>query len=230
MTLTGKHIRSVPRFLVLTSRALLPPGRHLAETVREALTGGADGVVLRERDLAPSERAILAASVRAVVDTHRDVDGHRATFSWAHRATFSWAAPVAESPDRCGSDGVHLRADDPFPTSATTLVGRSCHTAADLVRAAEEGCDYVTISPVAATATKPAYGPPLGAAGLRALLRDAAYTSGSAPRVLALGGVTPPLVKPLLDAGAHGIAVMGEVMRSPEPRAAAAALAAEVHW
>jgi thiamine-phosphate pyrophosphorylase len=107
-------------------------------------------------------------------------------------------------------------------------VGRSCHSAADLERAAAEGCDYITLSPVAPTPTKPGYGPPLGPAGLRTLLRRAAYDVGCPPRVLALGGVTPSQVRPLLDAGADGVAVMGHILRAGDPLAAAASLAAEV--
>ena len=35
--------------------------------------------------------------------------------------------------------------------------------------------------------------------------------------VIALGGVSADLVRPCLDAGAAGIAVMGEIMRSDQP-------------
>jgi len=79
------------------------------------------------------------------------------------------------------------------------------------VRAAgEEGCDYVTLSPVFATASKPGYGPALGPHGLSAL------TVETATPVYALGGVHPPDVADCLAAGATGVAVMGPVMRTPQ--------------
>jgi thiamine-phosphate pyrophosphorylase len=74
--------------------------------------------------------------------------------------------------------------------------------------AVAEGCDYVTVSPVAASASKPGYGPALGPAGLAALLRPGLP-------VYALGGVLPSTVMSYVDAGAYGVAVMGPVMRDP---------------
>jgi thiamine-phosphate pyrophosphorylase len=75
-----------------------------------------------------------------------------------------------------------------------------------------EGVDYVTVSPVALTASKPGYGPALGIDGLAALIEVA----GDVP-VLALGGVQPDTVAGALEAGAHGVAVMGAVMRAETP-------------
>jgi len=50
---------------------------------------------------------------------------------------------------------------------------------------AGEGCDWMTVSPVWETASKPGYGPALGSAGLAALLPGA-------PAIYALGGVDGP--------------------------------------
>jgi thiamine-phosphate pyrophosphorylase len=86
-------------------------------------------------------------------------------------------------------------------------VGRSCHNADEVARAAAEGCDYITLSPVFATASKPGYGPALGVDGLARL-------AATAPPVYALGGILPGDVPGVL-AAAHGIAVMGPVMREP---------------
>jgi thiamine monophosphate synthase len=47
--------------------------------------------------------------------------------------------------------------------------------------------------------------------------------------VYALGGLTPDRVAACLAAGADGVAVLGAVMRAPDPTAAAAALVAAVH-
>jgi thiamine-phosphate pyrophosphorylase len=78
-----------------------------------------------------------------------------------------------------------------------------------VTEARAEGCDYVTISPVFATTSKPGYGPALGLEGLAALIPGA-------PPSYALAGVGVADVAGCLAAGAHGVAVMGPVMRAPE--------------
>jgi thiamine-phosphate pyrophosphorylase len=71
--------------------------------------------------------------------------------------------------------------------------------------------DYAVAGPAFATASKPGYGPVLGAAGIAAMSR------ASKVPIIAIGGVEAANVAEVLDAGASGVAVMGGVMRSPEP-------------
>jgi thiamine-phosphate diphosphorylase len=179
---------SVPRLVVVTDRtqAALP----LPDVIRAAVGAGARAVLLRDKDLPLADRHGLAVELRAVLDP---VGG---LLVWGGAD----GAPVGTA--------VHLAADDPFPAARPPLVGRSCHTAADLARAAAEGCDWVFLSPVFPTSSKPGYGPALGLDGLAALVPPA-------PPVLALGGVRPEDVPGCLAAGAHGVAVMGAVMRDP---------------
>jgi thiamine-phosphate pyrophosphorylase len=179
----------LPRLLVLTDRT--QAAGPLPEVVAAAVGAGARAVVLREKDLPDAERARLAGALRAVLDP---VGG-----------TLVLAGPVP------GAAAVHLAARDPLPAPRPALAGRSCHDAAELRAAAAEGLDWVTLSPVFATASKPGYGPALGPAGLAALL---AAVPG-APPVYALAGVDPDDVAACRAAGAHGVAVMGAVMRDP---------------
>jgi thiamine-phosphate pyrophosphorylase len=179
---------SVPRLLVVTDRT--QARGPLPEVVAAAVAAGARAVWLRDRDLSLPERTALAADLRAVLGP---VGG---LLLWGGAAGAPAGLPV------------HLTSADPFPAVRPPLVGRSCHSAAELARAAAEGCDWVTLSPFAPTASKPGYGPALGTAGLAALVRGA-------PPVLALGGVTPADVASCLAAGAAGVAVMGPVMRDP---------------
>jgi thiamine-phosphate pyrophosphorylase len=79
--------------------------------------------------------------------------------------------------------------------------------------------DYVALSPVFPTVTKPGYGPPLGPA-------EAARLAGVVPW-LALGGIdSAERVAVCAAAGAAGIAVLGAVMRSADPARTAAELSA----
>ncbi len=182
----------LPRLLVLTDRGQC--AGPLTDTVAAAVDAGARAVVLREKDLPEARRNELAAQLSAVL------------------------APVGGLLVRAGpgpATAVHLAAADPFPAPRPALVGRSCHSAAELDRSAAEGCDWVLLSPFAATPSKPGYGPALGRAGLAALL-----AGRSGPPAYALGGVQPADVAACLAAGACGVAVMGPVMRDPSRVAA----------
>jgi thiamine monophosphate synthase len=182
----------LPRLLVVTDR--VQAAGPLAVVVADAVAAGARAVLLRDRDLPDDERAALAADLRAVLDP---VGGLLVT-----------AGSVAGPGHPAVHPAVHLAAAEPFPDPRPALVGRSCHSAAELAQARAEGCDWAFLSPVFPTASKPGYGPALGVEGF-ARLRP------PGPPVYALGGVLPEHVPDLLAAGAHGIAVMGPVMRAP---------------
>ena len=195
----------LPRLLVLTDRASAAKrSRTLPETVREAVAGGARALLLREKDLPRVDRRRLLEAVRGVLEP---VGGRVGVASDVELAVES------------GVDWVHLAQIDPRPDDGAPLtIGRSCHDATQAARAVREGCHYVTVSPVAVTASKPGYGPALGAAGLAAACRSA----GAVP-VWALGGVIVGDAPSWLAAGAHGVAVMGGIMGAEDPAAMTAA-------
>jgi thiamine-phosphate pyrophosphorylase len=103
------------------------------------------------------------------------------------------------------------------------VVGRSCHSAAELQAAQAAGVDYATFSPVWPTASKPGYGPALG---LRGLAAGVASVPGLP--VYALGGVEPGRAAPCRAAGAAGAVVMGVIMRAPDPEPVVRSLLAEL--
>jgi thiamine-phosphate pyrophosphorylase len=193
---------SVPPLLVLTDRrASERAGRSLPRTVAEVAAAGAPAVVLREKDLDRDARRDLARQLLEVVEAS---------------GTRLLIASDVDLAVEVGAAGVHLAAADPVPapsaSAALRLVGRSCHGADEVRAARAEGVDLVTVSPVATSASKPGYGPPIGVDGVGALVSVADPLP-----VLALGGVTPTMVGPLLAAGAAGTAVMGAVMRAADP-------------
>ncbi len=99
--------------------------------------------------------------------------------------------------------------------SARALLGMSCHTEQDLVRAANVGANYALLSPIHAV---PGKAPALGVAAFGVMARRAALP------VIALGGIDLEDVSPLRQAGAAGIAVMRAVLSSNEPAGALARL------
>lgn len=121
-------------------------------------------------------------------------------------------------PDR-GADGA-ARARRADGDDRGTLRGWSWHGAG----AVPPAVDYVTLSPVYASRSKPGYGPALGLARFAAAAAGLRRAAAPVP-VVALGGVaTPAQVVDCLAAGAHAVAVLGAFMRSADPAATAATL------
>jgi thiamine-phosphate diphosphorylase len=195
----------LPRLLVLTDRRACRAAGGLVDVVAAVVDGGARAVVVREKDLPTGERLALADEIAAVARPAGAL------------------VVVASGPDT--GDGVHLAAADPWPAGGPggrerpAVVGRSCHDAVEVAGAVAAGADYVTVSPVHPTPSKPGYGPALGEGGLAELVAAA----GPVP-VFALGGITPDTVTGCLGAGAYGVAVMGAVMAADDPRRTTAEL------
>lgn len=182
----------LPRLLLLTDRTQLPPGRDLVETVSRCVDAGLRAVVVRELDLDRDERHDLMARIAET----------GATVIAAH----TWCPAAA---------GIHLSATQTgLDARSAPFHGRSCHNDEEVRRAVGGGATYLTISPVATSVSKPGYGPPVGTAGVR----RAVTLAGRLP-VFALGGVDPGNAETMLAAGAHGVAVMGTVMRADDPAA-----------
>ncbi len=189
----------------LPSRLLIVTDRHqaaapLVDIVGEAIGAGARWIWLRDRDLPADERRELATALLAI--TH------------AANAKLTIGADVELAAD-LGADGVHLASNASAAAIAAAraqlgsavIIGISAHAEVDIAAARAAGADYVTLSPIFATTSKPGYGPELGVA---ALARAARY---GLP-ILALGGVTRARARECRAAGAAGVAVMGEIMRA----------------
>jgi thiamine-phosphate pyrophosphorylase len=126
-----------------------------------------------------------------------------------------------------GAAGVHLGVAD-LPVAAArriapgALIGYSPDGAADLRRAAADGADYLGVGPFARTLTKADAGPPIGSAGLTALV-----AATSLP-VVAVGGLDRRTIPAALAAGAAGVAVCAAILRADDPGRATASLRALV--
>ena len=102
-----------------------------------------------------------------------------------------------------GCAGVHWPAATMLQAPARAdgmLCAASCHSAAELARAAELGLDFAVLGPVAPTPTHN-YGEPLGWARVGALLR------GTSIPVYALGGLRHSDLDVAIAHGAHGVAM-----------------------
>jgi thiamine-phosphate pyrophosphorylase len=190
-----------PPLLLVTDRtqARVP----LADVVAAACAGGCRWVSVREKDLAADAQVALARTLRAI------------TQRFGARLTLHGDAALARA---AGLDGVHLPANgEPAAARAAlgpgALIGMSVHGAAEAAALDPALVDYAVAGPVFLTASKPGYGPALGAAGLAAIRRTAPVP------VVAIGGIEAHNVPDVMAAGIAGVAVMGSVMRAAEPGA-----------
>ncbi len=197
-------------------------GPALCERVERALSGAEPGrlaIMLREPQRTSAELLALGRALRTLT---------------AARGALLIVNDRVDVALAVEADGVHLpEAGLPVRTARALLdlgppprwVGVSRHSAEGLTRAAEEGADYATLSPVHAVAGK---APPLGLEGFAAALVEARERNDAAARlpVFALGGVRSEDAHALQLRGARGVAVMREVLSAADPGASTARLLA----
>jgi thiamine-phosphate pyrophosphorylase len=194
-----------PPLLIISDRSQTQ--RPLQEVALAAFEGGCRWFSVREKDLSASEHFLLLRYIgvvgtryKAMVTMHGDV------------------IPQAMTRAR----GMHLPSGGDIAAVRERvpdwLIGASAHSATEAASLIAAGADYVTISPVFLTESKPGYGPALGLDGL------AEVVAAAKGPVIALGGITLENAAACLKAGAAGVAVMGEVMRSADPEATVRAL------
>lgn len=193
-----------PTLLVITDRHMAR--KPLTYIVAEAIDAGCRWIMLREKDMAPRARLRLTRQLAALAvpaGAILSVNGDLAAAALTGAVHLPWGQSVPEARDALGPD---------------VLIGVSCHSRAEAAKAAAAGADYVTLSPVFPTASKPGYGPPLGLDVLAGTVRQVPLP------VVALGGVDRTNAACCLSAGAAGVAIMGAVMQARVPGAATRSL------
>ena len=180
-------------------------GRDPLAGVAAALDAGVDVVQVRMKDA--TDRQVHAVT-RQVVSM---CDAHGATCIVDDRLDVALAA---------GAAGVHL-GDDDLPVADARkvagpgfVIGATVRDPGAAVRAVEAGASYLGVGPAFVTSTKVGLPAPIGPAGIAAVCAVATVP------VIAIGGVRPDRVAALIDAGAHGVAVVDAVHAAPDPAAA----------
>jgi thiamine-phosphate pyrophosphorylase len=202
--LRRERLRTARLYFVCDAR----PDGDLEALLRAALTGGADIVQLREKDLSRAEIEHAAQTFRRVADT------------------FSALFILNDDPElarRCDADGVHVGQDDVSAEQARGLlgpdaiIGLSTHSEEQIAASAERPVDYISVGPIWETPTKE--GRP--AVGLELIEHAARH----APHpFFAIGGIDPSNAEQVVGAGAERLCAVRAIRDSADPAAAATAL------
>jgi thiamine-phosphate pyrophosphorylase len=176
-----------------------------AELASRAIAGGADTIQFRQKtgplrarlvELQRTAAVCQEARVPLLVDDHVDL-----------------ALAV-------GADGVHLGQYD-LPVSLArrilgsgALIGASASTVREAREAEADGADYIGFGPVFPTRSKANPQPVRGTSVLVEVCRAVSIP------VIAIAGIRPDRIRPVLEAGAHGVAVMTAITTAPDIEAA----------
>jgi len=206
-----------PQLYYITNRQAFPGDeparqRQLLQKIADAAHAGVDYIQLREKDLPTRDLEALAREAVMIV---REIQLKTRNTQNATALLINSRTDVALA---VGATGVHLRSDDISPTEVRTilsdaalnpkietgnfLIGSSCHSVAEVRRAAHDGASFVVLAPIFGKEA-----PGKEAKNTQPLSLDTlkAACQGTLP-VFALGGVTLENAQLCLNAGARGIA------------------------
>lgn len=202
----------IGRLHVLTDFHLQQERSH-AELARLAVRGGADTIQFRQKhggiqniliEARKVRKVCQDASVPLIVDDRLDVT------------------------QSISAEGVHLGQRD-FPVDEArailgpdAIIGATATKRDQVVEAYDKGADYVGFGPVFPTTSKRNPKSVKGPEGVR----DA---SEAVPiPIIAIGGITHDRVRPALEAGAHGVAVLSAICTAKNPERATARFRAAI--
>ncbi|HYQ78570.1 MAG TPA: thiamine phosphate synthase [Solirubrobacterales bacterium] len=202
--LRRERLRTARLYFVCEAR----PPADLEALLRAALTGGADIVQLREKELGRAEIERAAETFRRVADT------------------FSALFIVNDDPDlarSCDADGVHVGQDDIGAEQARELlgpdaiIGLSTHSEEQIAASAGRPVDYISVGPIWETPTK------AGRPGVGIELVE--HTAGNAPHpFFAIGGIDAGNAEQVVAAGAERLCAVRAIRDAADPAAAATEL------
>lgn len=195
--LRRERLRTARLYFVCEAR----PTGDLEALLRAALTGGADIVQLREKELGRAEIERAAATFRRVADT------------------FSALFILNDDPELariCDADGVHVGQDDASAEQARGLmgpdaiIGLSTHSEEQIGASAERPADYISVGPIWETPTKE------GRPGVGLDLISHAAANAPHP-FFAIGGIDTANAGEVVEAGAERLCVVRAIRDAADP-------------
>ena len=116
-----------------------------------------------------------------------------------------------------GASGVHVGQDDLSVEEARAVVGRSrlvgvsTHNRTQFEQAVDSSADYIAVGPIFSTASKANADPLVGTE----LIREVRPLTDKP--IVAIGGITLERACEVVRAGADSLAVIGDILRAPDP-------------
>ena len=211
--------RNIGVLHVITDTTLQSRFTHAEKLAELAIEGGADTVQFRQKQGTTRELVAMAQSMQTICARHNVplIVNDRADVALAVGAI---ALAVGA--------GVHFGQDD-MPVSIgrqilppEAILGASARTEEKILAAISEGADYIGFGPIYGTTSKPDAETAKGLERLRRMCDIAACP------VIAIGGISIQTAGEVIQAGAHGIAVISAVCAHPEPQVATQALLNEI--
>jgi thiamine-phosphate pyrophosphorylase len=202
--LRRERLRTARLYFVCDAR----PQTDLEALLRAALTGNADIVQLREKELGRAEIERAAGTFRRIADT------------------FSALFIVNDDPELAravDADGVHVGQDDVSAEEARELlgpdaiIGLSTHSEEQIAASGDRPVDYISVGPIWETPTKE------GRPGVGLELISHAAEHAPHP-FFAIGGIDTGNAEEVVKAGAERLCAVRAIRDSADPEAAATAL------
>jgi len=127
----------------------------------------------------------------------------------------------ADVANLAGASGVHVGQEDLGVEAARSVIGRdrlvgvSTHNRQQFQQAAATSADYIAVGPIFSTSTKANPDPVVGTDFIRQVrpLTD--------KPIVTIGGITLGRAAEVIQAGADSVAVIGDILRAPDPGARA---------
>ncbi|PCI02014.1 MAG: thiamine phosphate synthase [Zetaproteobacteria bacterium] len=191
------------KLLLLTDSKRFNTQQAMLNCIDQAMQGGVDTIVLREKHLDSAKLLSLASKLRVITHNH------------GVRLMIHSQADVAKA---VSADGVHVDGKSISEIKQIKqwlgdgfMVSASCHDKGELKHAEQQGADFCFLSPVFLTQSHPG-APSLGE-------ETFLHMAASVPiPVLALGGIEPDVISLLQG---HGVAIMGGILNADNPKQAA---------
>lgn len=186
------------KLIAITNSSL---NSNLVKKVTEACKAGVKAVQLREKNISGRNLLDLSKKLRII------------TKKYHTKLIINDRYDIAVLSD---ADGLHSPEHGISPgqvnRSEGFVIGRSVHSLKSAVETETEGFDYLIFGPIYQTPSKVKFGKPQGIGRLQEICGTVKIP------VFAVGGINPERAKKCIEAGAHGVAVVREIMLSKNIR------------
>ena len=213
MSIGLEHKSNIDYSLYLVTNRALSLGRSNLEVIRAAVQGGVTVVQLRDKEATTKDFYEEGLKIKDFLELNRIplIINDRIDIVLALEA-----------------DGVHLGQDD-MPVNiarkilgSDKVIGASVFTPDEAKEAESQGADYLGLSPIFVTGTKPELTEQIGIEGIPPI-RSSVRIS-----VLGIGSMNQANAYEAVKAGLDGVAVVSAICSQKDPKAAAEAIKAEV--